>query len=77
LFVISSGYSEDVTLVLVSHDFTVDFLTHASVKERTTIEIKHYKIQEVSDHLHVFFFIDFDLFVATCGGVGNIELNKN
>jgi hypothetical protein len=30
----------------------------------------------VVEGANVFFFIDFDLFVATSGGVGNIELQK-
>jgi len=60
LFVVSSGDSEDVTLVFISHKLSVDFLTHASVKEGT----------------NVFFIINFDFLVATSGGVTQIKLYK-
>jgi hypothetical protein len=36
LFVVSTGDSEDVALVLVAQDLAIDFLAHSSIVEGTT-----------------------------------------
>ena len=37
LFVIASSDSENVAFVLISEDFSIDFLTHSSIEEMATI----------------------------------------
>ena len=38
LFVVASGDSEDVSFELLAEAFTIDFLTHSSVEERTATQ---------------------------------------
>lgn len=59
LLVVTAGNSEDVALECLTQDFTVNFLTHSSVKEGTD----------------ALFIVNFKLFLATSGWVCNIELH--
>jgi len=60
LLVVTAGNSEDVALELFSHDIAFDLLTHSSVVEGTD----------------VLFIVNFNLFLATGGGVANVKLEN-
>lgn len=60
LLVVTAGNSEDVALELFSHDISFDLLTHSSVVEGTD----------------VLFIVNFNLFLATGGGITNVKLEN-
>jgi hypothetical protein len=59
LLIVTAGNSEDVALELFTQDLAVNFLTHSSVEEGTDC----------------LFIVNFKLFLATSGGVCNIEFH--
>lgn len=84
LLVVASGDSEDVSFELLAEDFTIDFLTHSSVEERTATK----RVSGQQSHalfsiapggtgiryLHVLFIFNINFLLATGSGITNVKL---